>query len=123
MRSRLTNIFVYPIVGDEAARGTGGTERARGRLSGTLRVNERVVVRDVGKQSGARLHVFLPRHSEIGQGRMVLGIIGSRPSQRILQRNGQRSSVRGRIAVRSRLLDQRDGGGGRLCKKRRRCDP
>ena len=65
----------------------------RRKPAGALGVDERIVVVQVGQQSGAGLHAIFAGQTEIGERRAVLGIVLASPLQCILQRDRERSSA------------------------------
>ena len=58
-----------------------------------MRINERVVVVDVGQKSGSSLNPVLARQAEIGHHRPVLGVVLPGSLQGILQSDRQGSAL------------------------------
>ena len=88
MHIRLADVFMHAIVGDELGR------RGTTALACALRVDERIVVVQVGQQSGAGLHSIFAGQSQIGDRGAVLRIVEASPLQRILQGDGDGGSGR-----------------------------
>ena len=89
------DVFVYRVVGNEPktrTSGRAGLAACRERAC-SLRINESVVVVDVGQKSGSSLNPVFARQAEIGHHRPVLRIVRPGSLQRILQGDRQGSAL------------------------------
>ena len=75
MHVPLADVFMHAVVGD----------KARGRCSIALRVNERIDVAHARQQRCPALHLVFFREAEIGHCGTVFGIVFLSSFQRVLQ--------------------------------------